>query len=164
MEERYETKTIEHLGLVAGMFDELGVGELLDEVIEQDFEQRQVTVGQAVKAMVLNGLGFANRRLYLSPHFFANKPTEQLIGRGITPGMMNEDTLGKALDELHGYGVSDLYSLIAARAVKHLGLTQHMTTSPASTLTAVTTATKLLRQMRRLCISREAIAVMAGQT
>ena len=79
MSTSYETKTLEHLGLVAGMFDELGVGELIDTVIPQDFEQRQVTVGQAVKAMVLNGLGFANRRLYLTPHFFANKPTEGIV-------------------------------------------------------------------------------------
>jgi transposase len=123
MNTNYETKTIEHLGLVAGMFDELGVGKLLDEMIAQDFEQRQVTVGQAVKAMVLNGLGFANRRLYLTPHFFRNKPMERLMGEGVTPEKLNDDTLGKALDALHGYGVSELYSLIAARAVKRLGLT-----------------------------------------
>lgn len=123
MSTSYETKTIEHLGLVAGMFDELGVGELIDKVIAQDFEQRQVTLGQAVKAMVLNGLGFANRRLYLTPHFFENKPTERLIGEGVTPERLNDDTLGKALDALHEYGVSELYSLIAARAVTRLGLT-----------------------------------------
>ncbi len=123
MSTSYETKTIEHLGLVAGMYDELGVGELIDELIPQDFEQRQVTVGQAVKAMVLNGLGFANRRLYLTPHFFANKPTEHLLGEGVTPELLNDDTLGKALDKLYGYGVSELYSLIAARAVRRLRLT-----------------------------------------
>ncbi len=122
MSTSYETKTIEHLGLVATMFDELGVGELIDQLIPQDFAQRQVTVGQAVKAMVLNGLGFANRRLYLTPHFFQNKPTEHLFGQGITAEMLNDDTLGKALDELHAYGVSELYSVIAARAVTRLGL------------------------------------------
>lgn len=122
MSTSYETKTIEHLGLVAGMYDELGVGELIDELIPQDFEQRQVTIGQAVKAMVLNGLGFANRRLYLTPHFFSNKPTEHLLGEGVTPDLLNDDTLGKALDKLHDYGVSELYSLIAARAVTRLEL------------------------------------------
>ncbi len=122
MSTSYETKTLEHLGLVAGMFDELGVGELIDTVIPQDFEQRQVTVGQAVKAMVLNGLGFANCRLYLTPHFFANKPTEQLLGPGVTPERLNDDTLGKALDALHDYGVSELYSVLAAQAVTRLGL------------------------------------------
>lgn len=123
MSTSYESKTIEHLGLVAGMYDELGVGELIDAVIAQDFEQRQVTIGQAVKAMVLNGLGFANRRLYLTPHFFANKPTEHLLGEGVTPELLNDDTLGKALDKLHDYGVNELYSLIAARAVSRLALT-----------------------------------------
>ncbi len=122
MSTSYETKTLEQLGLVAGMYDELGVGELINELIPQDFEQRQVTIGQAVKAMVLNGLGFANRRLYLTPHFFQNKPTEHLLGPGITPGLLNDDTLGKALDKLYDYGVSELYSLIAARAVRRLGL------------------------------------------
>jgi transposase len=47
--------------------------------------------------MVLNGLGFANRRLYLTPHFFANKPTEHLLGEGVKPEVLNDDTLGKSL-------------------------------------------------------------------
>lgn len=118
----FETKTIEHLGLVAGMCDELGICELIDQLIPQDTEQRQVSIGQAVKAMILNGLGFANRRLYLTPHFFQNKPTERLIGQGIKPEHLHDDTLGKALDELHSFGVSELFSLISQQAVKRLGL------------------------------------------
>lgn len=118
----YETKTIEHLGLVAGMCDELGICELIDELVTQDSEQRQVSVGQAVKAMILNGLGFANRRLYLSPHFFQNKPTERLIGQGIKPEHLHDDTLGKALDKLHTFGISELFTLISQQAVKRLGL------------------------------------------
>jgi transposase len=64
---RYESRHLGHLGLVAGMFDELGIGEAIDGLIPQDREKRIVTVGQAVKAMVLNGLGFVNQRLYLVP-------------------------------------------------------------------------------------------------
>jgi hypothetical protein len=37
MSTSYESKTIEHLGLVAGMYDELGIGELIDEMSPQDF-------------------------------------------------------------------------------------------------------------------------------
>jgi len=33
--------------------------------------------------MVLNGLGFAEQALYLTPHFFRDKPVERLIGEGI---------------------------------------------------------------------------------
>lgn len=119
---KFETKTIEHLGLVAGMCDELGIGELIDEMVPQDLGQRYVSVGQAVKAMILNGLGFANRRLYLTPRFFKNKPTERLLGRGVSWEMLNDDALGRALDELHTFGVTELFTLIAQRACKRLGL------------------------------------------
>lgn len=119
----FETKTIEHLGLVAGMFDELGIGELIDEVVPQDQEQRLVSVGRAVKAMTLNGLGFANRRLYLTTRFFKNKPVERLIGAGVTAEMLNDDALGRALDSLHAFGVTELFSLVSKRACERLGVT-----------------------------------------
>ncbi|MFO1349922.1 MAG: DUF4277 domain-containing protein [Gammaproteobacteria bacterium] len=94
MSKQYASQTLEHLGLVAGMYDELGIGKVLDDTIAQDYDQRQVSVGQAVKALVLNGLGFINRALYLVPQFFADKPTERLIGKGIAPEQLNDDVLG----------------------------------------------------------------------
>jgi transposase len=118
----YKSETLEHLGLVAGMFDELGIGELVDELVPQDLSQRKVSVGQALKAMVLNGLGFANRRLYLMPEFFRNKPTERLVGAGVSSEHLNDDALGKALDTLYGFGVTELYRSIAGRAAQRLGL------------------------------------------
>lgn len=116
------SRRLDHLGLVAGMYDELGVGELFDELIVQDHERRTVSVGQAVKAMVLNGLGFTNRTLYLAAHFFRNRPTERLIGPGIEPEHLHDDTLGRALDELYAHDVTLLFSLISAQAVERLGL------------------------------------------
>ena len=78
----YSSYNLDHLGLIAGMVDELGLPELIDTVVKQDHEQRQVSVGQCVKAMILNGLGFVNRALYLMPHFFKDKPVERLLGEG----------------------------------------------------------------------------------
>ena len=118
----HKSETLEHLGLVAGMFDELGIGDLVDELVPQDLCQRKVSVGQALKAMVLNGLGFANRRLYLMPEFFRNKPTERLVGAGISPEHLNDDALGKALDTLYAFGLTELYRLIARQAAERLGL------------------------------------------
>ena len=60
----YRTQSLDHLGLVAGMFEELGITEVIDQATQQDPEMRMVTVGYAVKAMVLNGLGFINQQLY----------------------------------------------------------------------------------------------------
>ena len=78
--EHYSSKLLNHLGLVAGMYDELGIGELIDRLIIQDGDKRTVSIGQAIKGMVLNGLGFTHRALYLTPLFFRDKPVDRLIG------------------------------------------------------------------------------------
>ena len=118
----YNSYNLDHLGLIAGMVDELGLAELIDTVIKQDHEQRQVSVGVCVKAMILNGLGFVNRALYLMPHFFKDKPIERLLGKGIEAEHLNDDTLGRALDAIYAYDAEKLYSQLAAQSVKRLGL------------------------------------------
>jgi len=119
----YRSQILDHLGLVAGMFDELGIGAVIDQATRQDPEMRDLTVGEAVKAMVLNGLGFINQTLYLVPLFFQNKPTYRLISPRVAPKQLNDDALGRALDTLYTYGVTELYSLIAATAAQRLRLT-----------------------------------------
>jgi transposase len=123
MPQPYRSQSLDHLGLVAGMFDELGIGAVIDHATQQNPETRLVTVGNAVKAMVLNGLGFVNQQLYLVPLFFQHKPTHRLIAPGIEAPHLNDDTLGRALDTLYDYGVTALYSLVAVTAAQRLGLT-----------------------------------------
>jgi transposase len=119
----YRTQVLDHLGLVAGMFEELGITEVIDQATQQNPEMRIVTAGHAVKAMVRNGLGFLNQQLYLVPHVFQNKPLSRLIAPGIQASHLNDDALGRALDTLYDFGVTELYSLIAAPAATRLGLT-----------------------------------------
>jgi transposase len=104
------------------MFEALGLTEVIDKATQQDPAMRSVTAGHAVKAMVLNGLGCINQQRYLVPHFFQNKPLSRLIAPGIQASPLNDDPLGRALDTLYDYGVTALYSLIAATAVKRRGL------------------------------------------
>jgi len=78
--------------------------------------------GQCVKAMILNGLGYVNRALYLMPHFFKDKPVKRLLGENIEAGHLNDDTLGRALDVIYAYGPETLYGQLAAQSVKRLGL------------------------------------------
>ena len=76
--ENYLNERLDHLGIVAGVCQEIGLAEWLDA---QDPDNRQqVSVGTATVAMILNGFGFSNRRLYLVPQYFANKPVEQRLG------------------------------------------------------------------------------------
>src|SRR5262245_43253628 len=118
----YRSQVLDHLGLVAGRFEELGIGDVLDQATQQNPEMRDLTLGEAVKAMVLNGLGFINQALYLVPRFFQNKPTSRLISPRVAPKPLNDDALGRALETLYAYGVTELYSLVAATAAQRLGL------------------------------------------
>jgi transposase len=120
--DHYSTKQIDHLGLVAAMYDELGIGKLINELIPQNPKKRKVSIGQAVKAMVLNGLGFANSTLYLTPHFFQNKPLDILIGEGIEAEHLNDDLLGRTLDAIYDFDPEQLYTLISLSVIKHLKL------------------------------------------
>jgi transposase len=114
----YSSYTLDHLGLVSGMVDELGLVQRIDALVEQDLSQRTVSVGLAVKAMILIGLGFVSRALYLVPHFFQDKPVERLLGPGIRAEHLNDDALGRAMDDLYEYGVDRLYPQLAAPAVQ----------------------------------------------
>jgi transposase len=72
--------------------------------------------------MVLNGLGFSNRQLYLVPQFFANKPVEHLLGPGMTAEMLNDDCLGRTLDWLYAHDLTKLFAGIASQARRVFGI------------------------------------------
>src|SRR5260370_13910855 len=88
---------------------------------EQGNRQR-VSVGTATTAMVLNGLGFSNRRLYLVPQFYADKPVEHLLGSGILAEDLNDDCLGRTLDWLYDHDVTRLFAGLALRARRSFGI------------------------------------------
>jgi transposase len=123
MQRPYRSHSLDHLGLVAGMFDALGIGDVIDRATEQKPETRIVTVGNAVKAMILNGLGFVNQQLSLVPMFCHHKPTSRLLAPGLDAQHLNDDTLGRSLDTLYDDGVTALYSLVATSAAQRLGFT-----------------------------------------
>ncbi|MGB0468917.1 MAG: IS1634 family transposase [Thiolinea sp.] len=118
----YESEVLDHLGLVAGMVDELGLVERTDQLLPKSADLQKVSNGQALKAMIINGLGFTQRALYLTPEFFRNKPVARLIGVGVEAAHLNDDLLGRVLDSIEAYGVDQFYSQLSVLAVKRLGL------------------------------------------
>ena len=70
-------------------------------------------MGQRVAAMILNGLGFMDTRLYMFPEFLQNKQVDRLIGKSIEAKDFNDDALGRCLDAIHEYGVNKLFNEIA---------------------------------------------------
>ena len=53
-------ENLDHLGLVAGIIDELGLVELTEELVEEK-PHRHISTGQVVKGMILNCFGFISR-------------------------------------------------------------------------------------------------------
>jgi len=104
------------------MVDDLSLGDVIDQATPQHPDMRDLTVGEAVNARGLNGLGCINQALSLVPSVFQNKPTSRLMSPRVAPGPLNDDALGRALATLNGDGVTALSSLMAATAATRLGL------------------------------------------
>lgn len=116
-----QVKNLDHLGLVAGIIDELGIVEIINEL--NGIQPGEiVSAGLVVKAIILNGLGFVSRPLYLFPNFFQDKATEHLLGEGILPEHLNDDKIGRVMDKLYVKGLSNIFLSIALAAVKKYGI------------------------------------------
>src|SRR5436853_2645022 len=110
--EQVRVERLDHLGLIASVMKDLGLIAMIDRRLVPDV-QEVITPGEAVKGMILNGLGFANRPLSLSPQFFANKPLDLLFRPDVKAEMLNRFKLGRTLDEVNTYGSDLLFSEIA---------------------------------------------------
>src|SRR5215468_6099549 len=120
MGSRYVVEHLNHLGIVAEVCREIGVAEWLDQ--QEPGNRQQVSVGTATVAMVLNGLGFSNRQLYLVSQFFADKPVEHLLGPAISAADLNDDCLGRTLHWLYAHEVTTLFAGLALRARRAFGV------------------------------------------
>jgi transposase len=94
---------LDHLGLVACMIKDLGLIRMIDARLTPD-AQEEITPGEAVAGMRLNGLGLANRPLSLTPQFFTNKPLDRRFRPGVRAERFNRFTLGRTLAAVHAYG------------------------------------------------------------
>ena len=116
------TQNLDNLGLIAGMFDEIGVGTIIDRACGEQAKHKNLTFGECVKCMILNGLGFVGRTLYLYSEYFEDKPIDHLLGTSISPEQIDDNVLGRTLDKLFSLGVTELFTEIALQAMKVLDI------------------------------------------
>lgn len=114
-------QNIDHLGIVAGLIDEIGVVEYINQKLGTD-PREKVSAGHIVKAMVLNGLGFISAPLYMFEQFFTGIATEHLLGEGIKPEHLNDDRIGDVLDELYAKGLSEIFLGMSLLATHKYGV------------------------------------------
>jgi len=114
-----KTLELEHLGLVAGVVDQLEIAEVIDDRIPK-LRNHNLEHSKVIKAMILNALGFVGQRLYLFPEFYEKIPTERLLGNGITAADLNDDVLGRTLDAIYANGPTELFNDIALKVMNRL--------------------------------------------
>jgi len=117
---------LDHLGLIASVINDLGLVSMIDARLKPD-DQEAITPGEAVKGMILNGLGFAHRPLSLTPQFFAGKPLALLLRPGVEAAMFNRFKLGRTLDEVNTSGCDLLLSEMARAVCQQEAIDQRFT-------------------------------------
>jgi transposase len=115
--ESVSVERLDHLGLVASVIKDLDIIEMIDARLGLH-DQEEITAGEAVAGMVLNGLGFSDRPMTLTPQFFTNKPLDLLFRPGVHAEMFNRFKLGRTLDETYAYGCDRLFSELALSACR----------------------------------------------
>lgn len=116
-----EIKNIDHLGIVAGIIDTIGLVEIINELIGQQPGEK-ISPGYVVKAMILNGLGFVSSPLYMFSEFFKDKPCEHLIGKGVKAEYLNDDKLGRVMDKLFVKGLTEIFLAISSQVIKEFNI------------------------------------------
>jgi transposase len=122
---KLSTLSLDHLGLVAGIFDELNISEVIDDAIPKTRDYK-LPHSAIIKGLVINGLGFRERRLYIYPTYFKDLALEKLFGSGISPEDFNEDSVGRTLDRINRFGSTKLFNLIAMKCMQQLAFDTHL--------------------------------------
>ena len=112
-----EIKNLDHLGIVAGIIDEIGIVEKVNKLLGTD-PREKINCGEVVKAIILNGLGFVAQPLYLFSNFFKDKAVEHLLGAGVKAEELNDDRLGRVMDKLYKYGLNNLFLIIGLEVIR----------------------------------------------
>jgi hypothetical protein len=117
----YRRPVLDHLGLVAGMFDALGRGDVLDRATQHHPARRDLSVGEAVNALVRKGLGGMNHARDRVPRCFQPQPTDRRMAPRRAPAQLTADALGRALATRSPSGVTARDRRRAATAAARLG-------------------------------------------
>ncbi len=116
-----QVQTINHLGIIAGIIDEIGIVEIINKQLGVH-SQEKLSCGIIVKSIILNAMGFVSRPLYLFPQFFSDKATEHLFEEGIFPEDFNDDRIGRVLDKLYKFGLNKIFLAISLKACQIYGI------------------------------------------
>lgn len=112
---------VDHHGIVMGVIKDLGLVEQINLHLGISPDEK-ITAGEAVAGMIVNGLGFTDRPMTLTPQFFSNCPLEILFRDGVQSDDFNRFKLGRTLDRICAFGCDAWFALLAQSVCKKEGI------------------------------------------
>ena len=105
--EKFYNCCIHHLGMVGAFIRETGIMEKIDEMIPKlsNNTSFHFSHGQVVALMIINGLGYTSKPLYMCHEYFRKKDVETILGFEFKPEWFNDDVIGRTLDAMFEYGL-----------------------------------------------------------
>ena len=121
--EKFYNCCIHHLGMVGAFIRETGIMEKIDEMIPKlsNNTSFHFSHGQVVALMIINGLGYTSKPLYMCHEYFRKKDVETILGFKFKPEWFNDDVIGRTLDAMFEYGLTPLFSELAFKVLNFLG-------------------------------------------
>lgn len=120
---QFNTESLSHLGLLAGVLKKVKFVERIDKMLPISKEKgAKTTMGERSAAMVYNALGFIDSRLYMFSEFLDDKPIKRLMGTHLRAEHFTDDALGRCLDQIYEYGPTQFVSDITFQVALQLDL------------------------------------------
>jgi hypothetical protein len=115
------TKTIGSLALAYRYLRRLGVADLIDALTTTG-KERTVSTGQVVEGLILNRLSLRPTPISKVSAWAATQAVDEVDGSAATA--LNDDRIGRALDELHPH-LLDAWAAIVLRGAQAYGIALH---------------------------------------
>ena len=109
------------LPLLSAMCDKVGLADRIDTQIKNDQNNRIISTGTAIKALVMNIVA-KRRALYKLNEFYEKTDTEKLFGEGVQPSNMTDDVMARALDELYEIGPKKIMTETAMASINEYNI------------------------------------------
>lgn len=132
--ESLKVSRLDHLGIISGVIDDLGLVQAIDARLQKDKNGlEEISPGETIKGMILNGLGFVSKPLSLTPLFFQNKPLEILFRAGVKAEDFNRFKLGRTLEQIFDYSADKLFSELSFDVCLQEGIDQRFNSEDTTT-------------------------------
>ena len=102
-------QNIGHLGIIASIFKQHKIVDRIDSLLPKNSNNQKITHGEAILAMVMQGLGFTNHRIYLAKNYFDDISMLGLFRPDVKAEYFTADTFARTLDAIYKYGSSKFF-------------------------------------------------------